>query len=486
MARSLPRSPNFEHLKKQAKARAREAGLKLSEAQFDLAREYGFASWPKLKHEVLARQAFTTDDFLRAATGRRLDQAKAMLRQKPKLSTVTLQTAAVLGDVGEIERRLEHDPTSVGRSDGPLNWPPLMYLCWSVFLKGDQTGDFQGAARLLLSKGADPNVYCPERSNLPNTRWSALYGAAGEAGQAGVTRLLLAAGADPDDNESLYHAAEQADTACLRLLLEAGATIKSTNAFFRKLDYDDPDGVGLFLDHGADPNDPIWRAEGPQPGTNALFHAIRRGRSAEIVTLLLDRGVDLEARDQDGLTAYAQARRSGADTVAEAIADRGATTSLSPVDRLIAACAAGDADTVRRLLAQDPAVADSLSPTEKRILVDAAFRGEATTVSLLLDAGFDIETRGDGDGTALHHAGNQGQAETVALLIDRGADIEAISTMTDSTPLGWTLYGARYEPNPGGDFDAVVRLLLDAGARIEPYMHEMATDALWDLLQARE
>lgn len=46
--RPLPPHPNLEFEKKQAKARARELGVRLSEAQFQIAREYGFASWPKL------------------------------------------------------------------------------------------------------------------------------------------------------------------------------------------------------------------------------------------------------------------------------------------------------------------------------------------------------------------------------------------------------------------------------------------------------
>lgn len=46
--RPLPAHPNLEFEKKQAKALARRLGLRLSEAQFQIAREYGFASWPKL------------------------------------------------------------------------------------------------------------------------------------------------------------------------------------------------------------------------------------------------------------------------------------------------------------------------------------------------------------------------------------------------------------------------------------------------------
>jgi hypothetical protein len=46
--RPLPPRPNLEFEKKQAKALARRLGVRLSAAQFQIAREYGFASWPKL------------------------------------------------------------------------------------------------------------------------------------------------------------------------------------------------------------------------------------------------------------------------------------------------------------------------------------------------------------------------------------------------------------------------------------------------------
>jgi hypothetical protein len=57
MSRQLPPNPNLEHLKKQAKELLRELqqrdpGMKLSDAQHLIAREYGFVSWPKLKAHV--------------------------------------------------------------------------------------------------------------------------------------------------------------------------------------------------------------------------------------------------------------------------------------------------------------------------------------------------------------------------------------------------------------------------------------------------
>src|ERR1700716_3980287 len=56
-ARELPAQPNLEHLKNEAKQRLRalretDSTVKLADAQFQIAREYGFASWRQLKAEV--------------------------------------------------------------------------------------------------------------------------------------------------------------------------------------------------------------------------------------------------------------------------------------------------------------------------------------------------------------------------------------------------------------------------------------------------
>jgi hypothetical protein len=48
----LPERPSLEFLRKQAKARARTHQIALSRAQLEPAREYGFASWPKLVQRV--------------------------------------------------------------------------------------------------------------------------------------------------------------------------------------------------------------------------------------------------------------------------------------------------------------------------------------------------------------------------------------------------------------------------------------------------
>ena len=53
MSRQLPEQPNLQHLKKQAKELLRNMRQgKLADAQHAIAKEYGFATWAKLKLHV--------------------------------------------------------------------------------------------------------------------------------------------------------------------------------------------------------------------------------------------------------------------------------------------------------------------------------------------------------------------------------------------------------------------------------------------------
>ena len=57
MSRELPRQPNLEHLRKQAKdlldeMQQRDPSARLADAQHALAREYGFATWPQMKTHI--------------------------------------------------------------------------------------------------------------------------------------------------------------------------------------------------------------------------------------------------------------------------------------------------------------------------------------------------------------------------------------------------------------------------------------------------
>jgi len=280
-------------------------------------------------------------------------------------------------------------------------------------------------------------------------------------------RVLLEAGADPDDRlspsfgDSLYHSVEVADAAGTRLLLEHGASVKGTNALAHALDYDRLERVRLLLERGADPN------EGTE-GT-ALHHAVKRGRGPEFVRLLAGHGAELDVAGRDGRTAYALAvRRGRADLVAD-LERLGASTAVSPEDELIGAVARGER----------PARPPELDADAREAVFEAALDRE--DVDLVVEL-YGVDLRGWGNGTLLHMASWQGKPGVVERLLTLGANPFARAATDLDTPLGWAVHGSRF--GPPGDHVAVAERLVAAGALVEPRFADVARGPLAVWLEA--
>jgi hypothetical protein len=56
--------------------------------------------------------------------------------------------------------------------------------------------------------------------------------------------------------------------------------------------------------------------------------------------------------------------------------------------------------------------------------------------------------------------------------------LERLDTVHGSTALGWCCHGSRHCRNPRGDYPAVARLLMDAGARPGPNLKDAAPEVL--------
>jgi hypothetical protein len=328
-ARDLPARPNLEQYKKQAKelrdayrsgdadaarrvrhqVRAVDASdarkvkaLALTNAQFVIAREHGFDSWPKFAKHIetltIAREVEALADpvaaFFEAAGPPRsghssgtLERAEAIRGRHPEIARSSIYAAAMIADEAGVRDVLAHDSALATEKGGPFGWDALTYLCFSRYLRLDvsRSDAFVRTAQVLLDAGANPNTWWYETIDTPPRQIieSAIYGAAGVAQHAGVTRLLLERGADPNDEETPYHVAETRNNDVLRILLESNRlnADSMTTLLLRKADWHDVEGMRLLLEKGANPNQLTrW-------SYSALHQSVRRDNSIEMTELLV-------------------------------------------------------------------------------------------------------------------------------------------------------------------------------------------------------
>jgi ankyrin repeat protein len=378
--------------------------------------------------------------FIEAATWHGpLEPAEALLAAHPEVAGGDIHTAAILGDEAAVRRFLQADPANATATSPPYGGDALNCLCLSKYLRLDpaRTDGFLRAATALLDAGADPNTGFWTTGQYPE-RETALYGAAGVAHHEALTRLLLKRGADPNDEEAVYHSPETHDNAAMRALVETGRITPENLSLMliRKHDWHDVAGARYLLDHGADPNHPRTR------GWPALHHALARDNALEMFALLLDHGAD-PSSVADGLSGVARAAREGRGDVLALLERRGILLELDGVDRLIAACARDHRTAVRALVEQEPRLVSEVRALGGRLLARFAGTDNAAGVRHLLDLGVDVRAPfAEGDpyfgipenSLALHVAAWMGRPAVVQLLIGRGSPVD-LPDANGRTPL---------------------------------------------------
>ncbi|MCH9674100.1 MAG: hypothetical protein K0U93_21865, partial [Gammaproteobacteria bacterium] len=140
--------------------------LRLAEAQFVVAQEAGFSSWPRLVSDLEVRQISEADAEAAFITFALQDDRRGMARYGDAFALHTSRYSACV-------MAAEHDVAAWGpdfatRAGGPLSCTPLVYLCCSAFGRTDP--DVREARRAmaaqLLELGADPSAGMQEPNVL--------------------------------------------------------------------------------------------------------------------------------------------------------------------------------------------------------------------------------------------------------------------------------------------------------------------------------
>lgn len=452
MNKKLPERASARQLRIQAKEllATLPAGSKLADAQFELAKSYGFASWPKLIEHV----------------------------ELPGL-TAEFRRLAESGDAEALDRLLVENATLRDRINDPLFSFDSPAIVWASQQRTAAT-----ILPVLLRHGADPNarsswwaggfsaldlagsaaVEILTGAGAKFDTWSAAKhsrlellerfladdpasvnrpGGDGQtplhvAGSAAVARMLIAAGADLEardvDHESTPIQYQINQPEIVRVLLEAGAKPD----IFTAVALDDPDLANLIL---ADDPHALEAKVGTPPfsttqsdgGHIYLFHL---GNQMTPMTLAASRGKP---------------------RILKALWEK-----LSPGEQLIAAMFSRDFKLVEDLLRQAPSP-QSFLPAAVGIVAHAAQQGHIELVKRLMEAGFDPGDGGLDGGSALHLAAWYGYAELIPIL-SPSVPIELRDPTHGSTPLGWAVHGSNWCRNARGNYPATVEALIAAGA----------------------
>jgi len=470
MPKQLPPSPSLEQLKKQAKSlwkRHQAADLKvltrirenhprlkklsaqqvaasvfaLADAQLVIAREYGFASWAKLQSHVKALGAASST-------------AEAL---------ASLRDAAGKGDLGELNRLLDARPELMDERGGE---GVRTALHRAVF------GNREAAVKLLLERGANPNIRCEGDNAYP------LHFAV-EKHRLPIIRLLVEHGADTI-GEGDYHELGVIGWATAWDYIEPSPEIVAyllahgtRHNIFSAVAMGEADVIGDLV--ARTPSDLERRMNGTRMRGMPLHLAVMKNQPASL-TRLLDLGANTESLDEAGFSALDLAALNGRHDLAQALLERGARL------RLPAAMALDRTTDVERLLRLDPG---TLKPGGRwgNLIVRASERAPGEVIETLIRHGASVNMHDDpktsidstSGYTPLHAAAWHGNVSAIDVLMKHGADVRAREQKYRGTPAGWADYAGHQTARDlilGGPVDIIEAIQYDMTQRVQALLRE--------------
>lgn len=437
-----------------------------------IARENGFESWPSLAW------ASETVGLDRAAKQQRLKMAlfhgqnwrvDQLLAETPDLAADHFGLQCALLQQAEVKAALVEDRSLATRDFGPRR--PILHLAFSKVIHAhpEREADMLAIAEMLVKAGADVNDGFPVHPGSDHLL-SALYGAIGHANNMVLARWLLEKGANPNDNESLYHATELGHHKGLKLLLAHGADPKGTNALLRAMDFDDLEAVKLLLGAGAladEFNDAEVGGELPFV-IPALHQAARRMCGRKMVALLLDHGADVD-RVFEEMTPYAFARVFGNAEMAAEMEHRGFDRPLTEMEAKLARIADGES------LEGDFIDPEKLPKGARNIIrLILHLPGKLPHVRRLVEAGVEYD-RPDYEGlTPVQAAGWEGLSEVMSYLIRQKPDLSHVNSY-GGTLLSTIIHGSENCPfRRERDYLECLRIALEEGVALPKRAIELA------------
>jgi ankyrin repeat protein len=265
-----------------------------------------------------------------------------------------------------------------------------------------------------------------------------------KSGDRDTVLFALALGADPNLGNPFYRASLTAMCGILMILVKYGAnvnkaSIQGITALGRAVFMENLDAVRFLLSLGADAN--LANHNEAHSIFSMLAGCEHQDSDGcvheEIVLILLEHGFDMSSQDQHGDTLLHLAVQGSRIRLLRAMLSQ--TTSPDVLDITN--------NYVWTALHYAATYESRKHSTHQKL----------TMVSMLLEAGADINARGDEDYTALDLVAEDGNEALVRLLLDAGANI---NTPRNRYPSALTLAARQGE-------EAVVQMLMDAGADVD-------------------